>query len=201
MRKFVIATTAAAFGALVATPSLAQAGPFEGPRVEVLGGYDNLQDGSDGSSEGTSGFVYGVGVGYDVRSGGAIFGIEGEITDSTTDSRTYNAISAGDRLSLNAGRDLYVGGRVGAIISPQAMVYAKAGYTNARVNADYTIGNTTVNQHSDLDGFRLGAGLEYNVSPTAYVKGEYRYSHYNNIDGQDIDGDRHQLMAGVGFRF
>lgn len=203
MRSFVFATAtaAAAFGAVLATPSMAQSAPFEGGHVEAVGGYDLLKDGGNGSSEGTSGFAYGVNAGYDFRSGGMVFGPEAEITGATTDSRSYNAFTAGDVLSINAGRDLYIGGRVGAVISPQAMIYAKAGYTNARVNANYTAGTTTQSDHSDLDGFRLGAGMEYNLTPSTFVKGEYRYSHYNNIDGYNIDADRHQLMAGVGFRF
>ena len=68
---------------------------------------------------------------------------------------------------------------------------------------EITSGNvtTTVTDKSDLDGYRVGAGLEYNITPSAYVKGEYRYSHYGDLDGIDIDLDRHQLMAGFGFRF
>lgn len=201
MRKLVLASVAVGT-AIAALPAAAQTNaPFTGARVEALGGYDNLQDGGDGSSEGRDGFVYGVGLGYDVQAGGVVLGAEGEITDSTTRARSYNAITAGDRFSINAGRDLYLGGRVGYVISPQAMIYAKGGYTNARVESRYDVGATTFRDHTNLDGFRVGAGLEYNLTPTAYVKGEYRYSHYGDVDGYDIDADRHQLMAGVGIRF
>ena len=107
----------------------------------------------------------------------------------------------GDQLRLDAGRDLYVGGRVGYVISPLAMIYAKGGYTNARIESRYTAGTTEFRDHTNLDGFRVGAGLEYNITPTAYVKGEYRYSHYGDVDGYNIDLDRHQLLGGVGIRF
>ncbi|SEL63339.1 outer membrane immunogenic protein [Sphingomonas palmae] len=201
MRKLVLASVAIGT-AVAALPAAAQTNaPFTGARIEALGGYDNLQDGGDGSSEGRDGFVYGVGLGYDVQAGGVVLGAEGEITDSTTRARSYNAITAGDRFSINAGRDLYLGGRVGYVISPRAMIYAKGGYTNARVESRYDAGTTTFRDHTNLDGFRVGAGLEYNITPTAYVKGEYRYSHYGDVDGYDIDADRHQLMGGVGIRF
>ncbi|MEH3100178.1 outer membrane protein [Sphingomonas adhaesiva] len=196
--------SAAAFGAMLATPALAQDGPFSGPRVEALAGYDNVKDGGDGDSEGRSGFAYGGLLGYDIQRGNTVFGVEGEITDATTSTRSYNEIVAGDRLSVDAGRDLYVGGRVGYAISPLALLYAKAGYTNARVESRYNSGATGSSELVDkvnLDGFRLGAGLEYNISPSAFVKGEYRYSHYGKLDDYDIDLDRHQLMAGVGVRF
>lgn len=201
MRKFVLATAAAAFGVALASPALAQDGPFSGARIEALGGYDNLKGGGDGDSEGRDGFTYGALIGYDLQRGGAVFGVEGEVTDSTTSWRSNNEFAAGDRFRLDAGRDLYVGGRVGAVISPQALIYAKAGYTNARVESRYTLGTTELSDKANLDGFRVGAGLEYNISPSAFVKGEYRYSHYSKLDDFDIDTDRHQLMAGLGFRF
>ncbi|MBW6531562.1 outer membrane protein [Sphingomonas citri] len=204
MRKLAFATAAAAFGVALATPALAQNGDFSGPRLEALAGYDNLQDGGDGDSEGREGFTYGALLGYDFQRGNIVYGIDGEITDATTKSRSYNEVTAGDRFSVEAGRDLYVGGRLGYVISPAAMIYAKGGYTNARVESRYqpnTGADSELVDKADLDGFRLGAGLEYKLTPTAFVKGEYRYSHYGEIEGYNIDLDRHQLMAGLGIRF
>jgi outer membrane immunogenic protein len=204
MRKLAFATAAAAFGVALATPALAQNGDFGGGRLEALAGYDNLQDGGDGESEGREGFTYGALLGYDFQRGNIVYGIEGEVTDATTKSRSYNELAAGDRFSLEAGRDLYVGGRLGYVISPAAMVYAKGGYTNARVESRYQATTGAENElvdKADLDGFRVGAGLEFKITPTAFVKGEYRYSHYGDVDGYDIDLDRHQLMAGLGIRF
>lgn len=204
MRKLALVTTAAAFGAMLATPALAQDAPFGGARLEALAGYDNVQDGGDGDSEGRNGFAYGALLGYDIQRGSTVFGVEGEVTDATTSARSYNEFATGDRFSVDANRDLYVGGRVGYAISPLALLYAKAGYTNAGIESRYTSGATGAAEVVDkvnLDGFRVGAGLEYNFSPTAFVKGEYRYSHYGKLDDYDIDLDRHQLMAGVGIRF
>jgi outer membrane immunogenic protein len=204
MRKFAFATAAAAFGVALATPALAQNRDFSGPRLEALAGYDNLRDGGDGDSEGREGFSYGALLGYDIQNGNIVYGIDGEITDATTKSRSYNEVTAGDRFSVEAGRDLYIGGRLGYVISPAAMIYAKGGYTNARVESRYqanTGADSELVDKADLDGFRLGAGLEYKLTPTAFVKGEYRYSHYGEIEGYNIDLDRHQLMAGLGIRF
>ncbi|WP_298670507.1 porin family protein [uncultured Sphingomonas sp.] len=206
MRKLVIATAAAAFGAALATPALAQSQePFSGPRVEVLAGWDHL-NADGGNSDGRDGFTYGGAVGYDARiGGGAVVGIEGEIDGATTRARASGILNATDSFRLKAGRDLYVGGRLGYVVSPKAMIYAKAGYTNARFNARYFDGTSTYYQNSsNLGGYRLGAGVEYNLTPMAYVKGEYRYSHYGHVDGLsnfDPNVDRHQIVAGVGLRF
>ncbi|NWM24984.1 porin family protein, partial [Escherichia coli] len=46
----------------------------------------------------------------------------------------------------------------------------------------------------------LGAGAEVKLTDKVYVKGEYRYSKYND-DNAGIDAKRHQVLAGVGVRF
>lgn len=208
MRKLAMAIPAAVIAFAAAAPAMAQNeapnGSFAGGRVEVLAGYDNVQDGGDGDSEGREGFGYGGRIGYDFQNGNIVYGIDGELTDSTTKARSYNAVNAGDRLSIEAGRDFYVGGRLGYVITPRAMIYGKGGYTNARMESRYQATTTSENELIDktnLGGFRVGAGLEYKLTPTSFVSAEYRYSHYGKLDGYDIDLDRHQLMAGLGIRF
>lgn len=199
MRRFVLVPIAAA-GLTLALPAAAQAvDTFTGFRVEGLAGYDHLREKADGAgSEGRSGLLYGGGLGYDLQAGRVVFGAEGEITGSTIRSVDE---SESDRYSVDVGRDLYVGGRLGYAISPAVMVYGKGGYTNARIEGRYEAGTVTEVEKVDLDGFRLGAGLEYRISHNMFVKGEYRYSHYSKLDGEDLDLDRHQLVAGFGVRF
>lgn len=204
MRTILLASAAAASMLIAAAPALAQdapRAPFTGLRMEGLVGYDALKNGSDRNSETKDGLLYGAALGYDVQAGPVVVGVEGEISGSTADTRNDNVLTLGDTYRLDAGRDLYAGARVGYVISPMAMAYAKAGYTNARLEETYDVGSTRINDHVNLDGFRVGAGLEYKLSGNTYVKGEYRYSHYGQTDGYDIDIDRHQLMGGVGLRF
>lgn len=199
MRNLVIA---ALLGATAASPALAQdRAPFTGLRAEGIVGYDNLSDGGDQDSASSNGVVYGGQLGYDFQTGRAIVGIEGEISGSTTDTRTDNLIAAGDRFQLDAGRDLYAGARIGIAVSPQAIIYAKGGYTNAQVQSEYRLGTNVVRDTVELDGFRVGAGAEYQLTPQFHVKGEYRYSNYSSIEGYDTDIDRHQVLGGIGVRF
>jgi outer membrane immunogenic protein len=193
MRKYLLAILLA--GA-AATPAAAQEStPFSGVRVEGVVGYDT----TDVEDENSDGVTYGAGVGYDFQSGGAVFGVEGEVSDSTVDECVSDVDIAGDTLCAQAGRDLYVGGRVGAAVSPNVLVYGKAGYTNARVGLDYDDGTagTTLDfeQGENLDGVRVGGGLEFAIGPNSYAKTEYRYSNYEQ------GFDRHQVVAGFGFRF
>src|SRR5947209_5588553 len=126
MRKYIIA---ALFAAAAATPALAQPGaPFTGPRIEALAGYDHVR----GDGGGRDGVTYGGAIGYDFQLGGLVAGIEGEATDSSVKDCQSNFVAAADRICVNAKRDLYVGGRIGTVIGPRTLVYAKAGYTNGR---------------------------------------------------------------------
>ena len=193
MRKFAIA--AALLAGTIATPALAQDNNLGGFRVEGLVGYDrpSIED------EGADGVVYGMGVGYDFQSGNAVFGIEAEATDSSADETVAGFALPGDTLRVRASRDLYVGGRAGFGVGGNSLIYAKAGYTNARVRVDYEDGTAgTVADFTDrtnLDGVRAGIGAQIGLGPNAYLKTEYRYSNYQ--DGVD----RHQVVGGLGFRF
>lgn len=212
-----------AAGSLIAlaTPAFAQDNSaFTGPRVEALVGFDSSRPGSSQDTdiedldESIEDVGYGVGIGYDFATSGVVLGIEGEYMDSEAsteyDTTAFGAESFGVG-NIEAGRDLYVGARVGVLAGERALVYAKGGYTNARYNVLATDNATDTETDIDLDGWRVGAGVEYALSENLYLKGEYRYSNYQEgeveapsgleTDRFDIDVDRHQVMAGVGFRF
>jgi outer membrane immunogenic protein len=174
---------AALFAAVSATPAFAQEAPaaFNGGHVEAISGYDSVHGGGDS----TGGIIYGIGAGYDFRSGNAVFGIEGEAAESTTGD-----CSGG--ICVDASRDFYIGGRVGAVVSPSVLLYAKAGYTNARVE----VSSGGVTDGTSFDGIRGGAGIEWAIphSPVS-LRTEYRYSNYQ--DGLS----RHQGVVALAFRF
>jgi outer membrane immunogenic protein len=204
MRSALLAASAFALAA-VATPALAQddsgaEAPFTGPRAEAVVGWDKV-DVDTPNSDSKDGVVFGGAAGYDFQAGSAVIGFEGEATGATTRDRSTSVITAGDSYRIKAGRDLYVGGRVGFVAGDNALIYAKGGYTNARVNTRYTVGTTTVEDHDDLDGWRAGAGVEFKLGGNLYAKGEYRFSKYNDIDASNVDLKRHQVVGGLGVRF
>lgn len=175
MKNYVLA---AAFAAGLAAPAMAQdSAAFTGFRVEALAGYDNVDV---SGLKNPDGVLYGIGAGYDVALGGLVVGLEADVTDSTTKVKLAGP-------DVESDRDLYVGGRVGAIVG-SGLLYAKAGYTNARFEQDGFGG-------SNNDGVRAGLGYEYNLSGKSYLKLEYRYSNYEG------GIERNQAVAGFGFRF
>jgi len=192
MRKLLVAALLAAG---VATPALAQQDSgFVGPRVEGVVGWDRPKSGGERSD----GVGYGIGVGYDVQAGDAVVGVEAEASRSTAKDCVRDVTVVGDRLCVKAKRDLYAGARVGAAVTPKTLLYAKAGYTNGRVGVDYEDGGSgagDTSQGSNLDGVRVGGGVEHAIGGKSYLKTEYRYSNYEN------GVSRHQVMGGVGIRF
>ena len=169
-------------------------------------------DSSISSDNGADGFLYGADLGYDHQMGRFVLGAEGEVSGSTSktadDPNTTDALGYG---RVKAGRDLYAGVRAGYLVGPSTMLYAKGGYTNARLDLTAADGTTTTGQHFNLDGYRLGAGVEQAIGSNTYAKLEYRYSNYGNArleyangantDNFNVDTDRHEVVAGVGLRF
>jgi outer membrane immunogenic protein len=198
VKKFAFA--AAALAATAATPAFAQDSGttvYVGPVV----GYDSvtLSDGTD--SESTDGVLYGVVAGVDFNlSQGMFVGAEAEFTDSDVGETVSDIDVVGDSASLEAGRSLYVGARVGANVGEMAKVYVKGGYSNAKIEGTYddTVDVFTVSD--ELDGWVLGAGAEARFSPVV-VRLEYRYADYNEIEflgaGSGIDMSRHQVVLGA----
>lgn len=223
MRKTVL-ILATASAMTVAAPAFAQDAAadatFSGPRVEAIVGWDQMKAGSSmdvdpatGNHEKIDGLMYGVGVGYDMDLGSAVVGVEGEFTES--DAKTKYGTNDFEGLGFGhfkVNRDLYAGVRAGYKVMPNLLVYAKGGYTNAKLDALSSDGTTELKRDFDLDGWRVGAGVEAAIMPHAYAKLEYRYSQYKKAEVDftadlpdserfKIDTDRHQVVAAVGWRF
>ncbi|QIQ85810.1 outer membrane beta-barrel protein [Erythrobacter sp.] len=206
----------------VASPAMAQdTDDFTGFRLEALAGFDASKAGDtvdddldEDNDQSIEGLVYGAGAGYDYDLGGVVVGVEAELTGSTADTGfedgDFEGIGFGE---VDTGRDIYLGARAGVVASPGLLVYAKGGYTNARYNLAATFDGDDYDEKIDADGYRVGAGAEYRFGANTFAKLEYRYSNYSeaeldfeddtipDVDLGEIDLDRHQVMAGVGFRF
>lgn len=197
MKKLIIA---AALASSVSVPALAQdAVDYSGPYVGALIGYEvvDLRDPNAGTSH-NDGLLYGGVIGYDVNLKGAVIGIEGEYSASNTHYSANDVFLIGDSARISTGRDLYAGVRVGGEVAPNMMVYAKGGYTNAKVRARYDDGVTTFTDSDNLEGYRLGAGIETEMNGLL-GRLEYRYSSYGEFQGTDVE--RHQVALIVGYRF
>ena len=221
MKKGLALICATSLFGFAAAPAMAQDDSgFSGPWVAGVAGYDINKTGStqdddldEDRDESLEGLLYGGAVGYDYDFGNVVVGAEAELTGSTAEDDYDNASETFALGNVDAGRDIYVGGRVGFKAMPDTLLYAKAGYTNARYNYIGSDNETDYDVNLDTDGYRLGAGVEQRFGTNTFARLEYRYSNYSEgeidfeLDGMDdsdrfdIDTDRHQVVAMAGLRF
>lgn len=110
--------------------------------------------------------TYGAGIGLDAELyKGVIVGVEAT-ADNVLDRR-----------------NVAVAARVGLVIK-DVLVFGKVGYANWK--------QTTTRE---LEGLRLGGGLEAKLAGPVYGKVEYRYTDFNQGVGQ------HGALVGLGLRF
>ncbi|WP_408587016.1 outer membrane protein [Novosphingobium sp.] len=189
-----IATALVLAASAIAAPAMAQdVSAPSGPRAEAIVGYDRISLDLGDYGLGTyskDGVAYGLAVGYDIPTAGSVsFGVDAEVTGSSTKVVFDDGT---DRLEVKAGRDLYVGARVTAAVNPRLNLYAKVGYTNARISAEYN-GEGLGGENGD--GVRFGVGGQLAIMQRSYLSLEYRYSNYEG------GFSRNQVLAGLGVRF
>lgn len=111
--------------------------------------------------------TYGFGVGLDAKLySNVIVGVEASV-DNVFDRRNVGA-----------------GARLGYVVADKALVYGKVGYANWK--------QTTT---AELEGLRVGGGVEANLYGPVYGKIEYRYTDFDGGVGQ------HGGLVGLGVRF
>ena len=197
-------TVLAAAIAVAAVPAMAQDVPanFNGPFIGVQGGWQQdrqtFNAGNTSASNNKSGFAYGAQIGYDFRLGeSVVLGAEVDITGTSGSTRFTD-------FDLKAGRSIAATARLGFLTDPQGLVYARGGYRNAR----FSIDNVTGDDFSQTrDGYTVGAGYERYLAPNVSARVEYAYTGLGSDDlpstnvARSIDYNRHNVMAGVNFRF
>lgn len=217
MHRSLIAGAAAAAALVFAVPAAAE--PFNGFFVGAQGGWQGDRYSGDVTvvtppggetlpgvslfqlSENASGFAGGIFIGADGRVSEQ-FVIGGEV-GVNWGGGSIDLNPFGPRSEFETRRTIDVTARAGVLATPQTLIYARGGYSNARYRL--LIGNT--GQAENRDGWTLGAGVEQAFSQNVTGRIEYRYSDYGRDRAVDPVGTvsakatRNQVMAGVAFHF
>lgn len=115
----------------------------------------------------TSDINYGAVVGVDVAVADRVtFGVEASSDNPFDNDRTIGAAA-----------------RLGYVVADNVLLFGKVGYDNYR------------NVGRNLDGLRVGGGVEFNVSDNAFVKLEGRYTDFEQNVGNA------GALVGIGLRF
>jgi outer membrane immunogenic protein len=223
----------AATVAFAALPAQAQdadtGGAFTGPRVQVQAGWDragiNILDQRNfggrgdfnGHSQQANEISYGGEVGFDIDLGGFVVGAyAGADFSNAREGFDFNtATPAEPRLTLEAGRNLYAGARVGVVVAPNVMLYGKGGLSRGRLRdvRNTSAGTTTINyptNEDNFDGYHFGGGVEFSLGGMVYVRGDYMHTRYEDLTlpvqtnaAQTLEThfNRNQVTAALGIRF
>ena len=203
---------------LLASTTPAAAQEFSGIRIEGRAGYDwislnaDYSDPTVGTIEADSsedGFNFGLEGGYDFAlSQNFILGVYGGIDFTDADfCRTFNQV---DEACLEVKRNYYFGARAGMQVGSSTMVYGKFGYSNGQAEIEFNDVDDLVDDLVDSDsrdGWHLGFGVEQNFGSMFYGKLEFVQTFYGDIDFSNpdfdvsLDGDRSQVLIGLGLRF
>ena len=155
--------------------------------ANVGGGFADLRStinvgGDVGSlTNDASGVVGGGQLGYNYQTGGFVFGAEFEFGGLDLQN-TALVPGADSGTTINKGFYLDVTGRLGYAAGP-ALFYAKGGYAwfDGKVGLSSPIPAENIT-HSGLNGWTVGGGIEYKITPTWSVKGEYQYFDFGTTD-------------------
>ena len=135
-----------------------------------------------------SGVVGGGQVGYNWQTGAFVIGVEADFGgfgfSRTSDIITVNGVGLGTKVDSGFAAD--VTGRLGYAAGP-ALFYVKGGwaYFDGNLGLDYpaTFASQVTNgSKSGVDGWTIGGGIEYMLSASWSVKGEYQYFDFGSFD-------------------
>ncbi len=199
----IVATSLFAVLSAASIAGAAQAQSFDGPSIGVQAGWvqndvrnpkTNLgRAGIDASKDSPS---IGILTGYDKQIGKIVVGGQAELNFGTKDA--VKGVSGTNRVTIDPKRSVDVTVRAGYTVTPETLVYARAGYTNERVQTTRTSATGSVTGSEDRDGWLVGAGVERKLTQHVSARLEYRYADLSDGSGKY---DRHQVLTGVAYHF
>ncbi len=169
-------------------------------------GNSSFEVGPNKADYDPDGFQGAVGLGYDfmVRDNW-VLGVFTDYTFGEQDDK-FTLVGIDTKGELD---DIWaVGGRAGVIIHKDLLLYGTVGYTRAEA----TLSNAAAKASEDIDGYFVGVGLERLLCSNLYLKGEYRYSDFEDVKDNTGGGcgpacdvknenDDHSIRIGLAYKF
>jgi outer membrane immunogenic protein len=169
---------------------------WSGPYAGVVGGYGwgkgDATAAGDSSSDNFDGGRIGGFAGYNWQfSNGFVAGVEGDV------NYDWNENSYTGGFDMDTGVSGSVRGRVGFAMD-RALLYAAGGWTATHVSLD-----GPVSDDDTLNGWTVGAGIDYAFTDAMFGRLEYRFNEYGSgsLGGAEVDFDQHVINVGIGLKF
>jgi len=160
---------------------------------------------TDGSGQNFLGAIF-IGGDYQV-SDQFVVGVMGDLTWPGIDS--VMSAGSGNQFVTRANMAWTIAGRVGWLLTPQALIYALAGYTNESFSSSLQGGSAlTLSNEARLGGFTVGPGIEFLIARNWFTRLEYRYSQFETFLpsfgtplGLSVQPSTHTVRAGLAYKF
>jgi outer membrane immunogenic protein len=181
-------------------PEVVEAAPiatWDGAYIGALGGVGWLDGhydfGAVSKSRTNSGGLLGAFAGYNFQlDNNIVLGAEGDFSYNWN-KHEVNGSDVGTDWSGSARA------RVGYAFD-DALIYGAAGWTTSRGFIDPPAGDK---KHKNLNGYTLGAGVDYKFTQNIFARAEYRFNDYGSekIGGVNFDDKQHAVLFGIGYKF
>lgn len=188
----------------------------------LIGGY-SMTSANTTVGDGTSGINF-DGLSAKGMTGGGIVGCDVKIGSHLVFGgwADYQFKDVGHNSTLFFGPDSFnasfgikngwtVGGRLGVQVHPSALLYGLVGYTQAEaddLNLGYNGSSVATFDIPTLKGWVFGGGIETNIGNGFSLRGEYRYTKYDDVSlslapglNADMKLEDHAAMASIVYRF
>lgn len=190
MKNFMLVGAALVALSAAAVPASAQ--EFQGPYVGAQAGWNHdiaINDKKDA-------FIAGVFAGYDHEvAPNIVLGVEGGFSLGASDRIGPSGTNAA---TIDPNYSFDLSARAGYVVGEKNLVYVRGGYANSRADVSRTIANVTTSDEQTFDGWFVGGGVERKLIDNVSARLEYRYS---DLGSENAKYQRHQVLAGVAYRF
>jgi outer membrane immunogenic protein len=171
---------------------------WDGAYLGIFGGANwlrsDLDDGTLSRNGTSTGGTIGKFVGWNKQlDNNIVFGLEGDLKYEWNEKK-YSGIETG----TDWGGSARV--RVGYAFD-DALIYATGGWTAANAFVDPPGNDNT--KEKMINGWTVGAGVDYKFTDNIFARAEYRFNDYGkqNFSGVKADFQQHNAIIGIGYKF
>ena len=177
----------------------------EAPLASWGGAYAGIQAGygfagtarEPGNKIDTDGFVGGGFAGYNAEVGnGVVAGVEGDVGYSGVEGSNAGT-------EVKGGAEGALRGRLGYAVTPDILPYVAGGGAARSMK----VSEGGVSDRNTALGWTAGAGVDVKLSQNVFVRGEYRYTDYQDKSfttaqgTRDVDSTDNRVQFGIGMKF
>jgi outer membrane immunogenic protein len=155
-------------------------------------------------SQSGDGVVGGGYIGYNYQLGRFVVGVEGDFSGTNVTSLALSGNGGTEKYKVDEQWRASLRGRLGYTFD-RAMIYATAGGAWTDIQTQYAPPAGGV-KSATLDGFIVGGGVEYALTPNWFGRVEYLFAdydkaHFVHLGPSSVDYQTNEVRVGLSYKF